>query len=225
MLKKSISLALLLTSIFIYQFCDAGSVTHMFIAKETIAKLQDKELANLLLNNMDAYLVGSNYPDTGFIRGTHYGNASHWETFINTFVIYLREKYPFPDQQNPKLVAFVLGCAAHDISDQVFHGTFLNTVAMNDFKGNWNKAHQQSETALDLLITVEKNQWGVRPSMWWVPMSDLLAVYHRMGSNQFSLAEIFWGNTVYSFAGISERAVSPFAYGYIRLKMPWLAHH
>lgn len=203
----------------------AGSITHMFIAEETAMTLPDKQLKNLILNNMDAYLVGSNFPDTGYIQGTSYGLDSHLEIFINTFITYLHEQYSFPEQQNPKLVAFLLGCATHQTVDQLFHGVFINKISAEDFKGDWQKAHRASERNLDFLINIDKNQWLVRPHIWWIPLHDLLAVYRKMGKKQYSMQEVLWGNAVYSLNGINERVLSIAGYFYAQRETPWLAKH
>lgn len=202
-----------------------GSITHMFIAEETANKLTDSAIKNLIQNNRDAYLVGATYPDTGYIQGTHYGFDSHREAFLDTFLTYLQEKYLYPEQQNPRLVAFLLGCAVHQTVDQVFHGAFMNKIAMEDFHGDWQKTHTISERNLDFLINIEKNQWREHPQIWWVPISDLVAVYHKMGKNTYSASEIFWGNIIYSFNGLDERLFSLTGYFYAQSHTPWLAKH
>ncbi len=42
----------------------------------------------------------------------------------------------------------------------------------------------------------------------WVPVRDLLEVYHRMGSDQYTEQEIIEGNTAIFFAGYGERLIS-----------------
>jgi hypothetical protein len=224
MLKKTVLLTLLSFFVSVQAYA-AGGITHMFIAKEVIPHLSDRDLKNLIENNLDAYLVGSNYPDSGYMQGTHYGDATHWQKFIDTSVIYLHERYPYPEQQNPALVAFLLGCATHIVSDQVFHGAFINKVSKEDFHHHWQTAHTVSEEGLDMLVLLDKKQWQVRPVIWWLPLHDLVQIYQRMGKNNYSQSEIFWGNTLYSLTGIGQRALTPFGYNYIKLTMPWLSHH
>ncbi len=222
---KTVLLALLLFFASTQNFSfAAGGITHMFIAKEIIPHLSDKDLKNLIENNLDAYLVGSNYPDSGYMPGTHFGNASHWQKFIDTFVAYLHERYPYPEQQNPALVAFLLGCATHIESDQVFHGAFMNKISKEDFHQHWQTAHTVSEEGLDMLIMLDKKQWQVRPMIWWLPLHDLVQIYQRLGIH-YSKSEIFWGNTLYSLTGIGQRALTPLSYNYIKLTMPWLSRH
>jgi len=202
-----------------------GGMTHMFIAQETIAKLPNEKLRNLLLDNLDTYLVGAYYPDSGFVQGTHYGEDSHWDLFIYTFADYLKEKYSDPVIQHPKLVAFLFGCAVHRVSDEVIHWTFYEVSKDKDFNGDYNQAHQYGDIGIDLLLNIDKNQWMTHPATWWVPVNDLLDVYHRMGKDNYTAAEIRWGNTAIFLAGYGERIISAPAYPYLRWKMPWTAAH
>lgn len=197
-----------------------GGITHMLIATELVSQLQDTNLQNLIKNNMDAYLVGSNYPDTGYVTGATYGEDSHWEPFILAYIAYLRENYAHPEQQNPKLVAFLLGIASHSMSDIIFHGMLLNQIIAKDFNGHREGAHFESEYGIDVIITVEKSQWFNYPSDWWVPVNDLVAIYQKMGKS-YTADEINWGNSAYSLAGISERTDALADYPIEKLKMPW----
>jgi|SRR5579885_4552 hypothetical protein len=202
-----------------------GGTTHMFIAQEAIAKLPDAKLRNLLIDNLDAYLVGAYYPDSGYVNGNTYGEDSHWDPFIFTFADYLKEKYTDPATQNPKLVAFLFGCAAHRMSDEIIHWTFYTASSKQDFSGDWDKAHTYGDPGIDLLLKMEKSSSLNRPATWWVPLSDLLQVYHRMGKDQYTAKEIEWGNSVIFFAGYGEDLIYIPAYPYLRWKMPWTANH
>lgn len=215
----------LLFIIFSHTTFAAGGITHMMIAKESIEQLPDVKLKNLLYNHIDAYLVGANYPDSGYVDGTHYGEDSHWEPFITTFIRYLRDKYAFPEEQAPDLVAFLMGCATHSMSDIVFHWTFLNKVAAEDFHGNWDTAQDYGDRELDLFILVDKNQWAVRPKTWWVPVEDLVEIYHRMNRDQYTANEIKYGNSIFALSGIGERMIALSAYPIIKWKMPWTTNH
>lgn len=217
-IKSTLLLALIIPSAYA-----GGGITHMLVAKEAINYLPEANLRHILLNNMDAYLVGSNYPDTGFVQGTEYGEDSHWDPFIFTLTDYIKEKYQNPLIENPKLVAFLFGCAAHSKSDIIMHWTFYPKSATEDFNGNWDKAHYNGDFPLDLVVNVEKNQWGSHPDNWWVPVQDLVKIYQRMGRSQYTAKQIILGNSVYYFAGIGERAIAGLAYPIIKKQMPWTA--
>lgn len=224
MKKGLLGFFLLLASLFTYAYA-GGGITHMFLAEETIALLPDAQLRNLLLDNLEAYLVGAYYPDSGYVAKDSYGEDSHWDFFIYTFADYIKEKYPDPAMQNPKLVAFLFGCAAHRISDEIIHWIFYNVSKDFDFHGVYEDTHQHSDIGIDLLINIDKNQWFAHPKTWWVPVGDLLQVYHRMGKDQYTAEEITWGNSVISVAGYGERLISASAYPYFKWKMPWTAAH
>ena|SRR3990167_6062797 len=218
-----------LLSCFLMFFCSpyiyaGGGIIHMLIAKEAIPKMSSEQLRTLLETNMDAYLVGSNYPDSGYVKNTHYGEMSHWDPFIFTFVDYLREKYKDPVIENPKLVAFLFGCATHRVSDVVIHWTFYKKSATEDFKGDWNKAHDFGDLGIDLLALVDKNLWLDFPHQWWVPVEDLVAIYHRMGET-VTQKEIMYGNRVYSLSGLGERSIAAVSYFPLHLKASWTAKH
>ncbi len=206
----------------------SGGITHMLIAQETIARIPNAELRNLLKSNLDAYLVGAYYPDSGYAGGNHYGEDSHWDPFIYTFADYIKEKYPEPSLQNPKLVAFLFGCAVHRVSDEVAHWTFYPFISKQDFgkEWDWDKTiHQYGDLGLDLLITVDKNQWFTQPTTWWVPVRDLVEVYHRMGHDEYTAKEITWGNQLIYYAGFGERLIAAPAYPVLRWKLPWTSTH
>jgi len=197
----------------------------MFVAQEAISKLPNAALRNLILNNLDAYLVGAFYPDSGYIKGNLYGEDSHWDAFIYAFTDHLKAKYTDPITQNPQLVAFLFGCAAHRVSDEIMHWTFYNQSRWIEFNGDYAKAHSYGDTGIDLLVNIDKNLWFSQPSTWWIPVRDLVQIYHRMGKDEYNAKQIIWGNTVIFFAGYGERMISAPAYPILRWKMPWTAKH
>lgn len=202
-----------------------GGIAHMFVAQEAIAKIPDTALRNLILTNLDAYLVGAYYPDSGYIKGNLYGEDSHWDAFIYAFTDHLKSKYTDPVSQNPKLVAFLFGVAAHRVSDEVMHWTFYNETRRIEFNDDYEKAHSYGDTGIDLLVNIDKNLWFSQPATWWVPVQDLVQIYHRMGKDEYDAKQIIWGNIVIFFAGYGERMISAPAYPILRWKMPWTAKH
>lgn len=199
----------------------AGGISHIYFARQAAERVQDTALRDLLKKYDNAYAVGSNYPDTGYIKGTQYGEDSHWDPFIFTFADYLRDTYAHPEQENPKLVAFLLGCATHRVSDELFHWRLINQIARYDFNGDWNAAHSYADTGLDLILTVDKSQWFTHPGKWYVPVRDLVNVYQRMGHPEYTRKQIILGNSIYYFAGVGERFIAPFRYNTCKAQAPW----
>lgn len=224
-MKKIRLILILLCCVFFSPTYAAGGITHMFIAKESAHLIPDPKLRHLLLDNMDPYLVGAYYPDSGNIDGTYHGEDSHWDPFIYTFANYLKEKYRDPAAENPQLVAFLFGCAAHRVSDEVTHWTFYKYMREKDFHGDVKKAHSYGDRGIDLLLITDKAGQLKHPALWWVPVDDLLEVYKRMHKPQYTKAQILWGNSVISVAGLGERIIAPFAYPILQWKMPWTARN
>jgi len=211
-----------------YSFAYASAnITHQFIARSVIPILPDKNLQNLLRNNLDAYLAGANYPDSGYVYGTHYGEDSHWDPFIYAFSDYIKEKYTYPELENPKLVAFLFGCATHRLSDDIVHGTFYPIMSLHDFSGDWltDGTHSYGDIGIDLLLVIDKNQWFIGPSTWWVPVNDLVQVYRKMGKKEYTAKEITWGSSIIFLLDYIEPMIAAPLYPYLQLKMPWTAKH
>lgn len=225
MKKVLIGVSLLIVFLFSSLIYAGGGIAHMFVAEKAIENLPDPELRSLLMNNLDDYLVGSYYPDSGYVLGNQYGEDSHWDDFIYTFADYIKEKYPEPSLQNPKLVAFLFGCASHRVSDEIMHFTFYPILMSKDFRGNMNRAHKYGDVGIDLLLTIDKNRWQNFPRTWRVPVNDLLQVYHRMGKDQYKAEDLIRGNALISLAGFGERLIAIPAYLYLQWKMPWTANH
>lgn len=223
MKKELIGVSVLLILINFSVAFAGGGIAHMFLAEEVVDKIPILELRTLLQTNLDVYRVGAYYPDSGYIAGG-YGEISHWDPFIYAFADYIKETYPNPSIQNPKLVAFLFGCAVHRVSDEILHNTFYTITKVKDFKGDYDKAHQYGDVGIDLILNIDHNQWQAHPKAWWIPLKDLLAVYQRMGE-QVKANDIIWGNQVLSLAGFGERLISIPAYLYLQLRMPWTARH
>lgn len=213
-----------LTSLFSTVYA-GGGITHMFIAEQAISRLPDPELRHILLTHQDAYLVGAYYPDSGYVKGCEYGEISHWDPFIYAFADHIKEKYNEPTLQNPKLIAFLFGCATHRISDEIMHFTFYEIMKDKDFHGSFLKAHFYGDLGIDLLLNIDKSRWKTSPSTWWVPVKDLLAIYNRMGLTNINARQIIIGNKIIQLAGYGEKLISLPTYPYLQLKMPWTAWH
>jgi hypothetical protein len=225
MLKTFLRIFILTTALVTTTYA-GGGITHMFLATEAIAALPDAKLQRLLKDNMDAYLVGSYYPDSGYVGGANYGEDSHWDAFINAFADYLKDTYKNPAKDNPQLVAFMFGCASHRVSDEIIHGTFYHESAGKDFGGDYDKAHQASDFGIDILVMVDKNQWFNYPSSWWVPVDDLVAIYKRMGKQTYTADDIANGNAVIEMEGAGIRAIALATYPALKwVEMPWTAMH
>jgi hypothetical protein len=234
----------------------AGETTHAFMAERAIAHLPDGPLRTLLSAQVVHVLGGAGYPDTGYwvengavpVRGLEprasddYGEASHWEPFVNAYVEHLRERGcgepTLPAGPCAELVAHLMGAAAHGMGDEVWDWLFEPRVtdhgedaARNFFaegrpghaaEGNpLDEASSSIEYAMDEVAILDHFRW-VSPNTAPPPVADLVEVYARMGL-AVTPEHMLAGHAVSSGAMAAERAVAPVEAPRIREDMPWSA--
>jgi hypothetical protein len=116
---------------------------HIHVTGWAIENLPPGELRSIF-DDPDVFraaLAGAMFPDTGYAidrpAAREYAEYSHWEPFIERFIQHVRTTYgPTYDSKEEKmLVAFLLGCAAHGLQDELFDSTFLFEVEQRDGYG------------------------------------------------------------------------------------------
>lgn len=219
-----------------------GDLAHNYVAEKSAQQAQttDARLQNVLTLYQNAYLVGSDYPDTGYVPGFHFGEVSHWPSFVTPFADYIKKTCAHPatpDLQThcDKLTAFLLGVATHVKSDIISHWTYYDLVALHDFgsdnSDNWSKAHDAMDPASDFYVIVRKGIYD-HPLNWWIPVTDLVNVYDTMYQkhmieDRITAKEIIEANAIYYIAtGLTEDVIAYPAYAYDALHyIPWgIAH-
>lgn len=118
---------------------------HIHVTGWAIENLPPGELRSIFDDPdvFQAALSGAMFPDTGYAPGRderaarEYGEYAHWEPFIERFIQYLRSAYgpPYDTKEKKMLVAFLLGCAAHGLQDELFDSTFLYEIEQRDGAG------------------------------------------------------------------------------------------
>src|SRR5262245_56122158 len=96
-----------------------GCLAHNYVAEQVAPQLESSspDLYSIISANWNAYIVASDYPDTGFVPGATYGEISHWQPFADAFISYLQDTYPTPSTQRDRLIAFLMGVGTHIQSD------------------------------------------------------------------------------------------------------------
>jgi hypothetical protein len=203
-----------------------GCLAHNYVAQEVASQLENLEvdLYKILKDHWNDYLVGSDFPDTGFIGGATYGEITHWQPFVDAFIRHLHKNYPCPCEPRDRLIAFLMGIATHNQSDITAHWTYYNLVAEHDFPGDpdaWSKAHSYMDPGTDFYVIVNKQIFN-HPLIWWVPVEDLVAIYQSM-NHPVSSEEIIKANIIYYLAvGITETTIALPAYWYDKeVAVPW----
>lgn len=155
---------------------------HIHVTGWAIENLPEGELSQFFEDPevFNAALFGAAFTDSGYwpqggdlARASRaYGEHTHWEPFIEDFIEWIRVNDPPPwqSQESRKRVAFLMGCAAHGLQDEVFDSLFLPQIDVHDGAGQ-DQADPASDgfLALDMLIRFEPEED--------IPMEALLELY------------------------------------------------
>ena len=227
--KCYLLLLLIIPTTFYVPINPLGCLAHNYIAEQTALLCKDSqpELYKIIQDNWNCYLVGSDYPDTGYMPGATYGELTHWQPFVDAYISYLHKAYPIPSSERNKRIAFLMGICTHIQADITSHWTYYDLVALYDFDNlptpdaAWHKAHAYMDPASDFYVIVNKMIFN-HPAFWWIPVGDLVAVYELMG-HTISPTEIIRSNFIYYFAvGIDETVIALPAYLYDKnIAIPW----
>lgn len=218
-----------------------GVLCHNYVANQAAVQIsaENPTVAAFLRKYHNAYVVGSDYPDTGFVGQHDYGEIAHWPNFVDPFVALIRAKYANATgtalEHRNRLIAFLMGVGTHIKSDIVSHWTYYVWVAKQDFHASgrdaevggkiYEKAHSLMDPGSDAYVTVRKGIYN-HPVHWWVPVSDLVTVYGKMG-HQISRETIIDANAeYYVLTGLDEDLIAYPEYLYDALyKAPWAMAH
>ena len=113
---------------------------HIHVTGWAIENLPEGELRDIFRDPdvFHAALAGAMFPDTGYALdqppARAYAEHSHWEPFIESFIQHLADRYgpTYETKEERMLVAFLLGCAAHGLQDELFDSTFLYEIEERD---------------------------------------------------------------------------------------------
>ena len=196
-----------------------GALAHNYVANESVHALSQNQpaLYKLIQQNKTAYLIGSDYPDVGYVPGATFGEDSHWQPFVNAYLNYLNKHYPKSSKHRDKLLAFLLGATTHIKSDIISHWTYYKHVAKHDFKNQsdaWDKAHHHMDYGSDFYAIVKQHVY-TNPLQWWVPISDLQQIYQGMGL-KVKKQDLIRANIIYYLAtGLVEDLIAFPGYAYL----------
>ncbi len=230
---KSIIAILLVCMLTPNQSYGLGSLAHNYVAKQVAQQIKETnpKLYQIIEDHWNDYLVGSDYPDTGYIPGATYGEISHWQPFVDAFIKHLHDAYPEPSVKRDRLLAFLMGICTHIQSDITVHWTYYNLVAKYDFDNlpdpetAWNTAHEYMDPATDFYVIVRKHIYN-HPTIWCIPVDDLVNVYKIM-NHDVTAEEIIHANAIYYIVtGIDETLIALPGYWYDKhVAVPWGIEH
>lgn len=155
-----------------------GLFGHVHVTGWAIENMPPGELADFFAEPevFEAALMGAAFPDTGYAVGSAasraYGEHSHWEPFIDDFVVSLRTNHgpDYDSLEARKLIAFMMGAASHGLQDELFDSTFLYELEQRD-----NGSQENADPGTDGFL-VEDGHARLYPGDF-VPLDDLLPLY------------------------------------------------
>ena len=108
-------------------------------------------------------------------RARAYGEHTHWEPFIADFVAWIAANDPPPwtTLDAKRRVAFLMGCAAHGLQDELFDSLFLDQVALHD-----DGSQDNADPASDGFLALDGHMRFVPEP--WVPMDTLIELYAKL---------------------------------------------
>ncbi len=178
----------------------AGVTTHAdaaIRASKWFVSGVDGTARDWILANPGALQAGAAFPDWGYAFGhPDAAEDTHWPPFHEAAANYVHETYPLPwDDDTKKLATFLLGIRSHWIADLDWHGLggvqegFIDVASAQEFNGDWSAAHSNSDTGGDFMAGYELGlDWTASP--WYVPMTDILAIYARVGYTDITSSEL-----------------------------------
>lgn len=204
---------------------------HMFQSEVAYKSIQNAQLKQLLENNKNAWISGTQYPDAGYAPGSigqekHvWGEASHWAPFILSYLDVVIEECGgryLTDAYCGQLTAHFLGAAAHGLQDQVFDSLFIPKVTEIDHKGQ-----ETTDIGIDMVLLREHDRHEFIPKPWFTPVDQLETVYQRMGfsEEEANRKQIISATKLSEFANRGERIIAPILYWQYKSLMPWGSRH
>jgi hypothetical protein len=200
----------------------AGLTQHQFMAEIGGDLAATPELVECLEAYPGELLFGGSFPDAGYaVDNGDLSEDMHVPAFIDAFVQYLQETFPYPYERQRRLIAFMLGTGSHVVDDPPYHAHFIARVAEEDFAGDYGTAHTWCDTGLEFVTLVEHCRGPALPRTW-VPVADIVETLRLMG-REYDPEDLVQGGRIIALTGYLERLVAGIVYFPVILRMPWAA--
>jgi MYXO-CTERM domain-containing protein len=218
--RASLSLALLLAAA---PLRANSMVTHVWVAEQSIERVTAPGLAAIVRDPALRAVIqnGAIYPDSGYSVRHEYGEWAHWESFHEPYLQWIRsrwgaEGYTSPDAR--RHVAFLMGNAAHGMTDQTFDQYFMPRVRSYD-RTNADDLDVGSDT---WLIVEHGVQSAADGQFWFDEMPMIHAAVNGPAVTPAVLREAA------QLTGGATRFLTQFGWSLYTMRwrqMPWAASH
>lgn len=199
-----------------------GLVTHVWVADQAIDRVAPGPLRDLLADPTLRGIVrnGAIYPDSGYSVDHPYGEWAHWESLVEPYLQWVRQRYGaegYASVEARRHVAFLLGAGAHGMTDQTFDMLFM--ARSRQYDGNVDDL----DIGADAWLIVER---GVGPAPDGVFDFDALPGIHRDIMGPAVTPEIL--RNAAGRTAAATRLLGRLAAGIYRdhwVRMPWAGSH
>lgn len=112
-------------------------VTHVWVAEQAIERAEPAAFRDIVADASLRAVIqnGAIYQDSGYSVRHDYGEWAHWESFIEPYLQWIRARWGAEGYRSPdarRHVAFLMGLAAHSMTDQTFDQYFVPRVRQYD---------------------------------------------------------------------------------------------
>ncbi len=152
-----------------------GMQGHIYMAQCAAEQVRDPRLRGLLETHPKQLANGGYFPDSGYTAKDHdQGEIAHWEPFVEAYIKVIRERYKPPyDGEAAEHIAFLMGLAAHGITDSTFDSLFYERAEQVD-GGDFDAF----DLSMDVFIAHDKPRYFVPEYAY--DAATLSAVYARV---------------------------------------------
>lgn len=198
-------------------------VTHVWVAEQAIGAVSAPALAAIVRDPSLRAVIqnGAIYPDSGYSVRHPYGEWAHWESFHEPYLQWIRsrwgaEGYTSPDAR--RHVAFLMGNAAHGMTDQTFDQYFVHRVRAYDRTNA-----DDLDVGSDTWLIVEHGVQSAADGAFWF---DEMPMVHAAVNGPAVTPELL--REAAQLTGGATRFLTQFGWGLYTARwrqMPWAASH
>lgn len=154
-------------------------VTHVWVAEQAITQVEPGPLRDIVSDPALRGVVqnGAIYPDSGYSVRHDYGEWAHWESWTEPYLQWIRARYAAEGYRSAdarRHVAFLMGCAAHSMTDQTFDQYFVARARQYD-----HSSADNLDIGSDAWLVVEHGVTSEADGRFWV--DELPGIHAAVG--------------------------------------------
>lgn len=204
-----------------------GNFSHVWVATDALNYLEDGELKELMTRPESWNIIrnGAMFPDGGYAVSDGYGEISHWEPFHLAYLEWIRANFESPwSVEAAEHIAFLMGMAAHGLTDQIYDGMYLQRHQFYDEHGS-EATLIGVDGATDACYAVTQGEMELPEQ--WVPAAVLAPLYAEVAGHNVVAKTIELGQSIVVVAimAANDAINNPSAIDEYMDLYPWACSH